>query len=66
MKILETAPKRREYDDMWMLMGKIPDYDNTYRYLDEDNRMTSYTPNVWIILDVKSDKDQLRIKRGTT
>lgn len=64
MKILETAVRHRVFDDMWMLMAKVPDYDNTYRYRNEDNRMVSWTPEIWIVLDVKADKNKLR--RGKT
>lgn len=61
-KILETEVKHRKFDDVWMLYGKILDHDNTYRYRNEEGRMVSYVPEMWIILDVKSDKNKLRKK----
>lgn len=64
MKILETALKHRAYDDMWMLLGKTPDYENSYRHRNEDNKMTTLTPDIWIILDVQADRNKLRMKKG--
>ena len=66
MKILDTAVKHRTFDDMWMLMGKTPDYENSYRHRGEDGKMTTWTPDIWVILDVKADKNKLRMKKGKT
>ena len=64
MKILEAEIKQRSFDGMWMLMVKTPDYENIYKYRNEEGKLTTYTPHVWIIADVKRDKNQLRIKKG--
>jgi hypothetical protein len=66
MKILETAIRQRTFDGMWMLLIKTLDYDNTYRYRGEDDKFTSWTPTMWIIADVKSEKEQLRFKKERT
>lgn len=67
MRIFETEIKHRAYDDMWMLMARVPDYENSYRHRNEENRMVTWTPDMWIIIDVKSDKNHLRLhKKGKT
>jgi hypothetical protein len=66
MKILQTEIRHRVFDDMWMLMGQVPDYDNIYRYRNEDQKMTSLIPTIWIILDVHFDRNKLRLKKRKT
>lgn len=63
MKILETTLRHREFDNSWMLMGKVPDYDNSYRHKNEDGKMVTLTPTMWIILDVNKDKNKLRRRK---
>lgn len=52
MKVLSTHVKTRAYDNKPMLLGQVPDYDNTYYYNDGFGRQQSYTPTKWIILKV--------------
>lgn len=63
MKVLETAIRHRTYDDMWMMMAKVPDYENAYRFRNEEQKWTTLTPSIWIIVDVKPDKNNLRTKK---
>jgi hypothetical protein len=66
MKIFETAQKQREYDGMWMLLGRVPDYENSYKHRGEDGKWTTLTPSTWIIMDVKSNKADLRSRKRTS
>lgn len=52
MKVLETCVKRRAYDNKLMELSMIPDYDNTYYYLDNYGHRVSHTPTKWIITKV--------------
>lgn len=63
MKILETTIRHRAFDDMWMMLARVPDYENAYRHRNEEQKWTTYTPDLWIIVDVKSDKNNLRLKK---
>ena len=60
MKIIETHIKKREFDNQWMLMGKVPDLENSYRHRNEEGRMVTLVPNMWIILDVNEEKNKLK------
>ena len=52
MKILKTDYKQREYDGKWMKMGFVPDYDNTYTYIAENQNKVTIVPNIWIVMGV--------------
>ena len=52
MLILEKEYKFRNHDKKWMLLGKILDHDNMYKYTDEDGNVVKYIPQKWIILNV--------------
>lgn len=52
MVILERAFKRRGIDGKLMQLGKVFDYDNTYRYNDETGKQMKFIPVMWIILGV--------------
>ena len=60
MRILDTFIKQRAADKKFMLLGKILDFENTYRYKNEFNRVMSIVPNKWIILDVQDTVDELK------
>lgn len=50
--VFEYAYKQREYDGRWMLLGKIADIENTYRYKNEYNKSVAVIPTIWVIIKV--------------
>ena len=52
MKILQYHYKQREFDGKWMVMAKVPDLENSYRYKSETNQMITLVPTKWIIVKV--------------
>jgi hypothetical protein len=52
MIILETATKRRQFDNKLMKLGKVLDHENLYEYKDEEGKQKTFIPTKWIILEV--------------
>ena len=61
MKVHDIFVKQRGYDNLYMLLGKVLDYNNSYYHKNEADKYTTFVPYMWIILDVKSTEDQLGI-----
>lgn len=52
MKILDYDYKTRDYDKKFVVLGKILDHDNKYRYTNEKGHPATYVPVKWITLGV--------------
>lgn len=52
MHILDKVWKQREFDGKHIVLGKVFDHDNTYRYKDENGKPVKFIPTKWIVLKV--------------
>lgn len=52
MTILETQLVQRAYDGKWEKIARIPDYENSYTYVNESGVKTTSVPDKWITVKV--------------
>ena len=50
--IVKTQLVQRAYDGRWELIGKFKDYDEEYRFVDQDGLEKTLVPDKWITLKV--------------
>lgn len=52
MKIYQKEIRKRPFDGKWQLLGKIDDTENTYTYVDENQKKVTMIPTKWVVTDV--------------